>query len=99
MLVTFLVLPRKVTQRRRPRCAAADADPCSNARKRGCATRPGRAHKSCPAAELEQCSPNPPLACARSAGRRTGAEGHRVRPAHAVCVWCLHSLRYAGKIL
>ncbi len=26
----------------------------------GCATRPGRAHKTCPAAELKQCSPTSP---------------------------------------
>ncbi len=72
MPVTFLVLPRKVTQRRRPRCAAAHAGPGSGAGKRGCATRPGGPHKTWPAAALEQCSPKTPLACARSAGRRTG---------------------------
>ena len=62
-LVTFLVLPRKVTQRRRPRFAAPAGFPRSAASKRGCATRPGGAHKPCPTAELEQCSPKPPLAC------------------------------------
>ncbi len=96
-LVTFLVLPRKVTQRRRPRCAAADAGPWSGTGKRGCATRPGRAHKACPAAELEQCSPQSPLSCTRSAGRRTGDQRYRVRCAHAGCVWRPRRLRHAGK--
>ena len=39
-LVTFLVLPRKVTKRRRPRFAAPAGFPRSAASKRGCATRP-----------------------------------------------------------
>ncbi len=59
--------PKKAPPVRR-RCAG----PCSGASSRGCATRPGGPHKAWPAAELEQCSPNPPLACTRSAGRRTG---------------------------
>jgi hypothetical protein len=32
------------------------------ANKRGCATRPSEAHKTCLTAELKQCSPKPPLA-------------------------------------
>src|SRR5512138_3881453 len=76
--VTFLVLPRKVTKKRRPRCAAPSGFPRYFANKRGCATRPSRAHKTCPTAELEQCSPKPPLVCEISR-RRTG-EGKSKNP-------------------
>jgi len=69
--VTFLVLPRKVTKRGRPRCAAPAGFPRYFANKRGCATRPGGAHKTCPTAELGQCSPKSPLVCEISR-RRTG---------------------------
>jgi hypothetical protein len=69
--VTFLVLPKKVTKRRRPRCAVPSGFPRYFANKRGCATRPSGAHKTCPTAELEQCSPKPPLVCEISR-RRTG---------------------------
>src|SRR5450759_3752187 len=62
-LVTFLVLPRKVTQRSRPRFVAPAGFPRSAASKRGCATRPGGAHTPRPTAVLEQCSPKPPPAC------------------------------------
>ena len=72
-LVTFLVLPRKVTKRNRPRFAAPAGYPRSAASKRGCATRPGGAHTPRPTAGLEQCSPKPPLPCGRSR-RRTGDE-------------------------
>ncbi|OIR10489.1 hypothetical protein GALL_78010 [mine drainage metagenome] len=41
------------------------------ANKRGCATRPGGAHKPCPTAELKQCSPKPPLV-GEISRRRTG---------------------------
>jgi hypothetical protein len=41
-LVTFLVLPRKVTKRRRPRCAAAHADPGPGTRERGLRNSPWR---------------------------------------------------------
>ena len=40
--VTFLALPRKVTKRRRPRCAAAGAGPCSSAASRGLRNSPWR---------------------------------------------------------
>src|SRR5512145_1657055 len=89
-LVTFLVLPRKVTKRSRPRFAAPAGFPRYFANKRGCATRPSRAHKTCPAAELEQCSPKPPLVCEISR-RRTGERGRMrfcVRFAHGcLFVW------------
>jgi len=60
-LVTFLVLPRKVTKRGRPRFAAPAGFPRYFANKRGCATHPGGAHTPCPTAELGQCSPESPL--------------------------------------
>ena len=41
------------------------------ANKRGCATRPSEAHKTCLTAELKQCSPKPPLA-GEISRRRTG---------------------------
>src|SRR5512140_3310833 len=72
-LVTFLVLPRKVTKRSRPRFAAPTGFPRYFTNKRGCATRPSRAHKTCPAAELKQCSPTPPLV-GEISRRRTGEE-------------------------
>jgi hypothetical protein len=85
-LVTFLVLPRKVTKRSRPRFAAPSGFPRYFANKRGCATRPSRAHKTCPAAELGQCSPKSPLVCEISR-RRTG-EGN------SIPVLCGHSPRF-----
>src|ERR1039458_5537666 len=78
-LVTFLVLPRKVTKRNRPRFAAPAGFPRSAASKRGCATRPGGAHTPRPIAGLEQCSPLRLLAADRS-----GAQGK-----WAVCKECI----------
>jgi hypothetical protein len=77
-LVTFLVLPRKVTKRRRPQRAAPAGFPRYFANKRGCATRPSGAHTPCPTAELEQCSPKPPLVCEISR-RRTGDEKAKIK--------------------
>ena len=59
----FSRLAEKSNQKRAPPVAAPAGFPRSAASKRGCATRPGGAHKTCPTAELEQCSPKPPLAC------------------------------------
>src|SRR5512135_2556215 len=78
-LVTFLVLPRKVTKRSRPRFAAPAGSPRKSANKRGCATRPSGAHTPCPAAELEQCSPKPPLVCSLSR-RRAGEKIQKPSP-------------------
>ena len=83
--VTFLVLPRKVTKRGRPRFAAPSGFPRYFANKRGCATRPGGAHKTCPTAELKQCSPTPPLV-GEILRRRTGEGNSRA-------VLCGHSPR------
>ena len=93
--VTFLVLPRKVTKRSRPRCSAPTGFPRYFTNKRGCATRPGGAHKPCPTAELKQCSPEPPLVCEISR-RRTGEKkfrskwgGHRCPRCHLMGMWAL----------
>ena len=59
-LVTFLVLPRKVTKRNRPRFPAPAGFPALLEWSGGCGTRPGGAHKPRPTAELKQSSPKPP---------------------------------------
>src|SRR3970040_686976 len=80
-----LVLPRKVTKRSCPRFAAPLGFPRYFANKRGCATRPSRAHKTCPAAELGQCSPNLRL-FAKYRGGAQGKEDQR-----RFCVGSAHS--------
>ena len=64
------------------------------ANKRGCATRPSRAHKTCPAAELKQCSPKSPLADEISR-RRTGERNSTAVLCGHSCPHCLLVSRWA----
>ncbi len=97
----FCFAKRKKPKKRRPWFAAPSGFPRKSVNKRGCATRPSGAHKTCPTAELRQCSPKPPLV-GEISRRRTGERkskavlcGH----AHAVFFgrWalCAH-LRFGG---
>ncbi len=70
-LVTFLVLPKKVTQRRRPQCTRACGVPSIAQKQAGLRNSTSRLRRS----GFEQCSPKPPLASALSRRAHRGWGG------------------------